>query len=326
MTGAIKIDYDRLRPKLICFLCILSHLPVAAALFQAIRQRSRECAMSETLSLGLVADIHHGAQVGTKLGPAALPLLAAFNDWANNLPLDLVVELGDRINNLDQDADRQLTQDIAAAFGKLTLPRAHLLGNHDNHDLSRVAAEAAMQTGFHSWSRDLKGFHLVFWNADTCVKGKQAFVFDAADLQWLEADLASTELPTIVFSHLPLDEGSMIGNFYFEKYFAGFAHYANAAGARAVLEESGKVILCVSGHTHWNARNTIDGIHYITIHSLSESFTTWPHPSGAYALLHVQDQITLEVFGRDPAYYRLPVRQPGRHWANLSRPFAPKPE
>ncbi len=282
--------------------------------------------MPRPLSLGIVADIHHGAQAGTKCGPAAIALLGDFGHWANRHPLDMVVELGDRINNVDAQADERLTLTVAGALGGITASRAHLLGNHDSHDLPRAIAEAAMQVGFGSWSRDLNGFHLVFWNADTCVKGKQQFLFDAADLRWLEADLRATDLPTIVFSHLPLDEGSMIGNFYFEKVLAGFAHYGNAAEARDVIERSAKVILCLAGHTHWNARNTIDGIHYVTIHSLTESFTTWPHPSGAWALVQIDDDIRIEVFGRDPAYYRLPIRKPGEHWANLSRSFAPRPE
>jgi Icc protein len=282
--------------------------------------------MREALILGVVADIHHGTQTGTKCGHAAVPLLRDFEQWANRHPLDMVVELGDRINNVDPHADEQLTRAVAAAFRNIGTTRAHLLGNHDSHDLSRARAENAMQVQFGSWSRDLRGFHLVFWNADTCIRGKEKFLFESADLRWLEADLMATELPTIVFSHLPLDEGSMIGNFYFEKYLAGFAHYGNAAEARDVIERSGKVVLCLAGHTHWNARNTIDGIHYVTIHSLTESFTTWPHPSGAYALVQIQDDIRIEVFGRDPAYYRLPIRKPGEHWASLSRPFAPKPE
>lgn len=281
--------------------------------------------MRETLSIGLVADIHHGAQLGTKVGPAALPLLRDFLHWSRGHRLDAIVELGDRINNLDGDADPKLTRDVAHAFADMNVPCMHILGNHDNHDLSRAQAEEAMQVDFGSHSRDLKGCHLVFWNADTCVKGKPKFQFEPHELRWLEQDLASTELPTIIFTHLPLDDGSMLGNYYFEHFFAGFAHYVNAAQAREVIERSGKVILCVAGHTHWNARNTIDGIHYVTIHSLTESFTTWPHPTGAYALLQVGEQIELEVFGRDPAFYRLPIRRRDAHWANLSRPFAPRP-
>jgi hypothetical protein len=36
------------------------------------------------------------------------------------------------------------------------------------------------------------------------------------------------------------------------------AHYAEGAAARDIIERSGKVIACVAGHTHWNARNTME--------------------------------------------------------------------
>jgi hypothetical protein len=54
----------------------------------------------------------------------------------------------------------------------------------------------------------------------------------------------------------------MIGNFYFEMAVPKGAHYAEGAAAR----------------------NTIDGVHYITIHSLMESFTTYPYPTGAFCI------------------------------------------
>lgn len=277
------------------------------------------------LSIALVTDIHHGAPAGTKTGTTALPLLAGFAQWANGLPLDLVVEMGDRINNGRAEEDMRLTREVAKAFSAFRAPRAHILGNHDNHDLSRSKAEEAMDLSFASWSRDTKGFHLVFWNADTHI-GPDDLRYSDEDLAWLEADLTATELPTVVFTHVPLDDGSMIGNFYFEKYFASLASYRNSEQVRAVLEQSGKVILCVAGHTHWNKCNTIDGIHYLTLQSLTESYTTWPHAAGSFGLLQLGEQISFEVFGRDPAYFRLPIRPLGRHWINLSRPYAPRPE
>lgn len=283
--------------------------------------------MGETLNIGIVTDIHHGADAGTKVGTAALPLLNNFSNWSSNLALDFVVDLGDRINNaVDSDLDFRLTSEVAAAFSTIQVPVGHILGNHDNHDLARSAAESAMQTSFSSWGRDVNGYHLVFWNADTCIKGRKQIFTGKKDLAWLADDLASTDLPTVIFTHFPLDEGSMIGNFYFEEHFAQLANYANASLARDIIEQDGKTILCLSGHAHWNACNTIDGIHYVTVQSMTESFTTWPHPSGAYALVEIGEQIKIEVFGRDPAYYRLPIRKPGAHWANLSRTFAPRPE
>jgi hypothetical protein len=282
--------------------------------------------MIETLRIALVTDIHHGEQAGTKVGPAALPLLRDFFTWANALSPDLVVELGDRINNVDEAADERLTRQVRAAFHTLRPAVVHLLGNHDHHDLPRAIAEDAMQTSFASSSRDMNGFHLVFWNADTSMRGRDGFLLSEEDLAWLKQDLAITTLPTIIFTHLPLDSGSMIGNFYFEAYLPGHGHHANAALAREIIERSGKVILCIAGHTHWNTRSTIDGIHYLTIHSLTESCTTMPAPTGAHALLQVGECIELDVLGRDPAWCRLPIRPLGVHWASLSRDFAPKPE
>ncbi len=61
--------------------------------------------MPTPLKIGLISDIHHGIDVGTKLGSAAVTLMRPFVDWVNAVGPDLVVELGDRINDLDKDAD-----------------------------------------------------------------------------------------------------------------------------------------------------------------------------------------------------------------------------
>src|SRR5262245_49941049 len=94
--------------------------------------------MANTLQIALIADIHHGIDQGTKLRSAALPLLQPFVDWVNAITPDLVVELGDRINDLDKDADRTWTRDIADAFTAVQRPCVHILGNHDNNQLSRA--------------------------------------------------------------------------------------------------------------------------------------------------------------------------------------------
>ena len=281
--------------------------------------------MVDSLRIALIADIHHGIDVGTKLGSAALTLLQPFVDWVTHVQPDLVVELGDRINDLDKDADLAFTREIAHALQPLAPSCVHILGNHDNYKLSREESEDAMQTSFASHSREVRGYHLVFWNSAVNLLAPGGFQLAEADLTWLEADLASTELPTIIFSHVPLDNGSMIGNFYFDTFRPNWGHYEHGAAVREVIERSGKVIACVAGHTHWNARNTIDGVHYITIHSLTESFTTHPYPTGAFGMLAIDEHLTVEVFGRDPILHRLPIKPVGYHWQNLDRLYAPRP-
>lgn len=278
------------------------------------------------LRLALITDIHHGEDHGTKLGSHALPLLSDFLEWVAGVGPDLIVELGDRINDVDRDTDMRLTREVAAAFAPVNTRRVHLLGNHDNHEQSRADAEAAFQASFRSHSCDTNGFHLAFWNANTSIEGidpSAGFVFDEEDLDWLRQDLDATDLPSIVFSHVPLDSGSMHGNFYFESMPA-LASYADSHRVREVIERSGKVVLCLAGHTHWNTHNAISGIHYVTIHSLTESFTTWPHPTGAWARCDLtEDQIEVEVVGRDPMFLRLPRRTMDRHWISRTRSYAP---
>ena len=281
--------------------------------------------MTAPLKIALIADIHHGIDVGTKLGAAALPLLKSFVNWVNDLRPDLVVELGDRVNDLDRDTDYRWTCEVAHAFGKVIAPRVHILGNHDVMALSRDETEDAMQVSFASHSRDANGYHLVFWNCSVNFEDG-TYHLSAADLEWLSTVLAATDLPTVIFSHVPLDNGSMLGNFYFERLVPNGGQYADGAAARDIIERSGKVIACLAGHTHWNSRNTIDGVHYITIHSLTESFTTHPHPTGAYGLLTIDEHLSVEVFGRDPILHRLPLKPLGFHWQNLHRGFAPKPD
>jgi predicted MPP superfamily phosphohydrolase len=167
--------------------------------------------MANTLKIALIADIHHGVDQGTKLGSAALALMQPFVDWVNAIRPDLVVELGDRINDLDKDTDLKWTQDVVHAFTTVQCPCVHILGNHDANQLSRAESEEVMQTTFASHSQEVQGYHLVFWNS--AVQFEQGgFHLAPDDLRWLEADLAATDLPTLIFSHLPLDNGSMLGN------------------------------------------------------------------------------------------------------------------
>ena len=87
--------------------------------------------MANALKIALIADIHHGMDIGTKLGSAALALMQPFVDWVNAIRPDLVVELGDRINDLDKDADLKWTRDVAHAFTAVQRPCVHILGNHE---------------------------------------------------------------------------------------------------------------------------------------------------------------------------------------------------
>jgi Icc protein len=277
------------------------------------------------LTLALITDIHHGPDRGTKLGTAALPLLAKFRDFVSHLRPACTVDMGDRISEVDEVTDRTLVTAVANSLAKLPGAVHHILGNHDVAKLSVSDNEELMQHSFASNSIDMNGFHLVFWNASDKLDPVNGFSLADGDLEWLRADLAASELPSIIFTHVPLDNGSMRGNFYFEKAFPLYACYPETQGEaiRDVIERSGNVILCLNGHAHWNAYQGIDGTHYVTLPSLTESFTTWPHPNEAFASLRIGQAIEIEVFGRTPISYRLPIKRRNQHWINIHKDYSP---
>ena len=265
---------------------------------------------SQRLRLALVTDIHHGVPVKTKRSDMAMPLLQQFVDFTNEWGPDIVVDLGDRISDKDNATDQELTADVAGAFQRVGAPRRHIVGNHDQEFMSRTEGEVLLGTSLSSESIDLKGYHLVFWQADVRYDRQLGFILSEGDIDWLARDLAAAELPSIVFSHVPLDGALMTGNYYFEAN-QHCAQYDETSEIRRILRETGNVVLCVAGHVHWNKANTVDGIPYLSLQSLTESFTTAPDPAGAWSTIEIDEDIHWRCYGADPVDMHLPL---GRAW------------
>ena len=265
------------------------------------------------LKLAVVTDIHHGPQSKTKMGPAAIGLLNEFVDFANDWGADIVIDLGDRISDRNNESDRALTADVAGIFQRIGTQRRHILGNHDLEYMTVEENEKLLGVSMSSESIDVNGYHLVFWQADTHIDRDEGFHLNDDDLKWLAADLGATNLPTIVFSHVPLDGGDMTGNYYFEAN-PELARYAETEQIREVLTAAGNVILCVAGHVHWNDLNNVDGIPYISMQSLTESFTTAPKPASAWSTIRIGEEIHWECHGADPVNIRIPTRTLGERW------------
>jgi hypothetical protein len=171
---------------------------------------------------------------------------------------------------------------------------------------------------------DLAGWHLVFWQADVALISRIGFEIAQEDLHWLGNDLSNCEQPVVVFSHIPFSDASMQGNYYFERYPAGAGGYRNARQARELLAECPTALLAVAGHVHWNSWHCIDGIHHLTAQSLTETFTTYPEPAGAWALLTLSEEaIQFRAFGREPTALTLPLRPRGQRWLPAKEPVYP---
>ena len=279
------------------------------------------------LEIACITDIHNGPDRGSKNGAAAARLFEEFSNWVEASRLEVVIDLGDRISDVDRSTDTELAREVASWFRKLDAECYHLLGNHDLEELTLEENEEILGCNLRSRSLDLQGFHLVLWNLGSKLSQEKGFFLEEEALSWLKDDLDSTNLPSIIFTHVPLDNGSMKGNFYFDKSYPHHAHYSELQGEeiREVLECSGKVILCLNGHTHWNAYHCIDGIHYVTIPSLTETFPTYPSASESWTKLTIAKEIHVQVYGKLPIQYHLPIRSLNSgHWLNVDKAYAPQ--
>ena len=269
----------------------------------------------QALKIAIITDIHHGPRHFTKLGDTAITLLENFCTFAGEWRADIAVDLGDRISDIDHPTDRKHLHQVATVFHRLRMPRGHILGNHDRENLK--VEDNAELLGVDMISRvvRLNGFNLVFWQANTQNFWPDGLNLLPGDLDWLRQTLCEADSPCIIFTHVPLDTGSMAGNYYFDQN-PRHATYPEAEKARTIIQASNKVVLCVAGHVHWNSVNIIHGIPYLALHSLTECSTTYPDPSMAWATLEFGSDSDLhwKVYGNDSWEIVMPMPDRRHAW------------
>lgn len=291
------------------------------------------------MRIAVFTDIHHhDRNIAQRHCRQALPLLrdifARFADpetAAENRP-DMAISLGDLImasRNMAalecrrNDADK--LDEVLACFAQTGFhPIHHIHGNHEDKNLLRSdVAEIAARHGMDFSSRVIEGegLSLVLWSPNVRIvpETNGAPAVSAEELGWLKTTLSTVNYPAMVLTHLPLDgdltdfrKSSFDGrpNPVFGRktaradYFA--THYPNVQEIRATLEESGKVIACLSGHTHWNNARIEKNIVYISLPSLVEDAQGAPHAGWALIQNDTENrQIQIDVRGAQPYRYRI---------------------
>lgn len=279
-----------------------------------------------TLRLCLVTDIHHGGDSFTKKGGTALPLLAEFARFANDARPDAVIDLGDRISDVDPETDKRLEREVMEGFRAVEAPVFHICGNHDRDHLSVGDNEEIFGQTLANQVVDLGDWTLAIWRADSRIRRPGGFVMTEADLLWLAGVVRTATKPLALFSHVPISGQSQEGNYYFERNPEAATYPGAAERARAVLAAARVPVVAVAGHVHWNTLTVVNGQPHLTLQSLTESFTTHPEPAGSYALLELDDHIDWKVFGNDSFAARLEAQATARRWVTPLPPFHEHPE
>lgn len=274
------------------------------------------------LTLALVSDLHFGPETShngklRKLTREAPKLAKAFVDRMNEeVRPDLVVNLGDDIEDEDREADLARYRGCIQVLSRARADRVHVAGNHDTihltHDDLRAAwgrgpwdASAGRRDLCYSFERG--GFH--FTVLETHERQDVDITVGAEQLAWLAEDLRGARLPVVVLMHHSASDQDLRGNYWFE----GREHVAlvkERAELRAILLASKKVRVVLNGHVHWNHFDVVDGLPFVTVQSLIENLDEDApgRAAAAHAVVRLDERRThVDLFGAERARYQVDV-------------------
>jgi 3',5'-cyclic-AMP phosphodiesterase len=267
------------------------------------------------MRFALISDVHIGPLAShegklRKLTDQSEELVRAFvRRMKDEVEPDLVVNLGDVIEDESAEQDRERYARFVALLNEIGKPVLHVAGNHDTINLTPQELCGLWGTSDSpTYSRDIDGFHFAVLH--TIEHRGQRIELPEAQLRWLADDLARATLPCIVLMHHPASEMRLEGNRWFEKR-PHLCRVVERRALREVVEQSGKVLAVFNGHVHWNHLDIIAGIPYVTLQSLIENLDDDApgRAAAAYAVCELDDRrLVINVHGAETLHYQLERR------------------
>lgn len=264
------------------------------------------------MRFALITDVHFGPPAWhegklRKLPQFAEPLTLDFVDRMNRIERpEVVINLGDVIEDANRDADRRAYGRFVELLGGLEAPVLHVAGNHESVNLDDSdLAELWGHQGPLYYSRDIGGVHFAVLRANH--RRATDVSLPAEQRQWLADDLRATGLPAVVLIHHPLAAMDLKGNRWFYKT-PEICFVRERAETRDVIAASRKVVGVFNGHVHWNHLAIHSGVPYVTLQSLTENVDDDApgRPAGSFAVVDVDpSSLNVRIEGQHPARYEL---------------------
>jgi 3',5'-cyclic-AMP phosphodiesterase len=268
--------------------------------------------MADELTVGIVTDLHFGpeARFHGKLRKMThqAPFLARdfVRQMNDEVRPDLVVNLGDDIEDESREADLARYGECQAILREVRAPLVNVAGNHDMVHLNRDDLGRFWQrSGPLYYAFDQGGWH--FCVLHTIERKDVDIRVPEPQLAWLRSDLAGGEEPTVVLMHHSASDQSLDDS----RWWPGRAHIAlvkERAELRRIFEESGRVRAVFNGHLHWNHLDVVAGIPYVTLQSLIENLDEDApgRAAASHAVVRLNDRrMIVRVRGNDPARYQV---------------------
>lgn len=268
--------------------------------------------MAGELTIGIVTDLHFGPEASfqgklRKMTHQAPELARDFVRQMNEVVRPaLVVNLGDDIEDESHEVDLQRYTECQSILRGARAPLVNVAGNHDLIHLNRdELGRLWNRTGPLYYAFDVDGWHFVVLH--TIERQDVEIRVPEPQIEWLRADLAAADSPTVVFMHHSASEQVLDDS----RWWPGRSHLAlvkERATLRRIFEESRRVRAVFNGHLHWNHLDVIAGIPYVTVQSLIENLDDDApgRAAASHAVVHLTSRrATIRVRGNDPARYQV---------------------
>jgi hypothetical protein len=258
----------------------------------------QECAKQQALRFVIVADVHMGMNMNTRPGEEARELLERLIEMTDSeISPDLLVDLGDRVNNKNHDHDLENATRFSSIMKKLRVQSSYVLGNHDVHFLSKDENSSILNKPLVPRVDILKGYKLIYLDtSQPAIDGIGGNLSDE-QLDWLEEQLTEDDLPKIVFGHHPIDDQALEGN----PHFVPFPHLAfirNKKAIQEILQNGSNVVSYINGHVHWLSVNYVGMIPCVSIPSFTEAHPLNKGAPGLFAEVNIVCEREIEVVVR----------------------------
>jgi len=259
----------------------------------------------QVVRFGMLADIHHNRM------PDAQTRLEAFLAAAATRELDFLIQLGDFCDGYAA----QLTPEqkrFVDTWHQVRTPHYNVLGNHEMDRGSKRQIMGVLEMPRNYYSFDVRGIHFVVLDCMHVLEGGKTVDYlegnyfkhtedeinhvDPEQLEWLAADLKTTNKPTLVFTH------PCINGFWYQG--AEKTRAAVRGLFSQVNREAGwnKVAACFSGHHHVDDLSQFGGVNYFLVNSASYfwvgeqygSLAKYRDPLFTFVSIDAGGRITLE--------------------------------
>jgi len=271
-------------------------------------------------TFGAIADCQYcdGNSRGDRMYALSKQKLADCVTEFNSMQLDFVTHLGDFIERDFKNFDV-----LNPIFDQLTMPKVHVLGNHDfsvaDHLKKDVPAKLGMPAKYYDYA--VKGWRYVVLDGNdvsfhaypegsTEAKHASEYYIEnkisspkwngaigAPQLAWLKTVLEQAQgdnEPVILFCHFPI-------------YPENNHNLWNADEVMTLLESYPCVKAYINGHNHRGNYGKKGGIHYVTLKGMVETETN------SYAVIKVSDDtIDIVGYGREKSR-SLPIQPDSAH-------------